>query len=428
MKRRTASAGDADVGKPHVGERVERAGQVIGRGEQRLGGVRGRAGHDADGAAAPALVEQLHGAGRALAGDLQPRDVVPDLDRQVDLGVGLAVVVLEGKARFAERQTFQVERADDAVLGAAGRGAQHLHRQRARGIVGGGERVRGRQPAGDDGDVAAFGGPRQAGDEFRAAAEIGAVGEPDHLHVGAGGEQPRNGRQRVGALDRMRQRLELLDPDARCGRRLQRDIAAGFAERDDGDAAVVGLGAGDDVVGGAKPRVPACRSAEAVVDQERDRRRSGRGRDRRIPQGPAAARMTSVASVSRSSVSHHGVRAGVSSFGLMSNNSRVGGNSIAPRPRRNEPQDPPQHRQAEQAQQHERRGKAERQAHHADLPSAMPCGRRLVMAASLPSPMRACSAIRSSLAGRSVRWMVKLQPSLAVSARISSRWRLSRAL
>ena len=44
--------------------------------------------------------------------------------------------------------------------------------------------------------------------------------------------------------------------------------------------------------------------------------------------GPAAARMTSVASVSRSNVSHHGVRAGVSSFGLMSNNSRVGGNSI----------------------------------------------------------------------------------------------------
>ncbi|MEP7176527.1 MAG: TM2 domain-containing protein, partial [Gemmatimonadales bacterium] len=34
--------------------------------------------------------------------------------------------------------------------------------------------------------------------------------------------------------------------------------------------------------------------------------------------GPAAARMTSVANRSRSSVSHHGVRAGVSSFGLMS--------------------------------------------------------------------------------------------------------------
>ena len=62
-----------------------------------------------------------------------------------------------------------------------------------------------------------------------------------------------------------------------------------------------------------------------------------------------------------------------------------------------------------------------------DLPSAMPCGRRLVMAASLPSPMRACSASSSSFAGRSVRWMVKLQPSRSVSARISARWRASRA-
>jgi hypothetical protein len=44
--------------------------------------------------------------------------------------------------------------------------------------------------------------------------------------------------------------------------------------------------------------------------------------------GPAAARITSVASVSRSSVNHHGVRAGVSSLGLMSNSSRVGGNSM----------------------------------------------------------------------------------------------------
>ena len=40
--------------------------------------------------------------------------------------------------------------------------------------------------------------------------------------------------------------------------------------------------------------------------------------------------------------------------------------------------------------------------------------------------MRACSASSSSLAGRSVRWMVKLQPSRSVSARISARWRSSR--
>ena len=44
--------------------------------------------------------------------------------------------------------------------------------------------------------------------------------------------------------------------------------------------------------------------------------------------GPAAARITSAAAIRRNAVSHHGVRDGVSSFGAMSNNSRVGGNSM----------------------------------------------------------------------------------------------------
>ena len=43
---------------------------------------------------------------------------------------------------------------------------------------------------------------------------------------------------------------------------------------------------------------------------------------------PAAAMITSAASVRRSSVSHHGVRCGVSSRGAMSNRSRVGGNAM----------------------------------------------------------------------------------------------------
>ena len=42
------------------------------------------------------------------------------------------------------------------------------------------------------------------------------------------------------------------------------------------------------------------------------------------------------------------------------------------------------------------------------------------------APSRACSASSSSVAGRSVRWMVKLQPSRSVSARISARCRATR--
>ena len=77
-------------GEAHVGERIERAREIIVGAEQRLGAVGVAAGNDADGAPAPALVEQLHGAGGALADDLEPRDVVADLDRQFDRGLGLA--------------------------------------------------------------------------------------------------------------------------------------------------------------------------------------------------------------------------------------------------------------------------------------------------------------------------------------------------
>ena len=96
-------------GEAHVGERIERARQIIGGAEQRLRTVGGRAGDDADGAPAPALVEQLHGAGRALAGDLQPRHVVADFDRQVDHRLGFARAGLEGERRLAERQAFEVD-------------------------------------------------------------------------------------------------------------------------------------------------------------------------------------------------------------------------------------------------------------------------------------------------------------------------------
>ena len=115
----TACGRRAALGEPHVGERPERAREVIGRGEQRLRGLGGRAGDDADRAPAPALVEQLHRAGRALGRDFEPRDVVADLDRQRELGLGLALAVLEREGGIAERQALEVERAHGAALGGA---------------------------------------------------------------------------------------------------------------------------------------------------------------------------------------------------------------------------------------------------------------------------------------------------------------------
>ena len=77
----------ACAGEPRSASRTSANGssardEIEGRGEQRLRGVGGRAGDHADRASAPALVEQLHRAGRALAGDLEAGDVVADLDRQ----------------------------------------------------------------------------------------------------------------------------------------------------------------------------------------------------------------------------------------------------------------------------------------------------------------------------------------------------------
>ena len=144
--------------------------------------------------------------------------------------------------------------------------------------------------------------------------------------------------------------------------------------------------------------------------------------------GPAAAMMTSVASVSRSSVSHHGVRCGVSSLGEMSNRSRVGGKLM-------------------------RRGCGgmSRSSHHStgrlNRPSstsgcAKPSGSHGIMRGSRVARPRASGrrsrrreAVRPCVhaapaaarsPARSVRWMVKLQPSLSVSARISARWRARR--
>lgn len=84
----------AAIAEPHVGKGRERAGEIEIRGEQQLRGVAGRTRrrrHDC--AAAPALVEQLHGAGGTFARDLQPRDVVAQLDRQVEGGLRFAIAV-----------------------------------------------------------------------------------------------------------------------------------------------------------------------------------------------------------------------------------------------------------------------------------------------------------------------------------------------
>ena len=130
--------------------------------------------------------------------------------------------------------------------------------------------------------------------------------------------------------------------------------------------------------------------------------------------------MTSAASVSRSNVSHHGVRDGVSSLGAISNSSRVGGKLM--RRGRGGTSRSSHHKTGRPSRPSSTSGCAKPSgratADHATLPGCAGVWRLLTDVVCIWAPMRECSTSSNSLAGRSVRWTAKLQPSRSVSARI----------
>ncbi len=413
--------------EPHIGKRSERPADIIARRQQRLRGIGGRAGHDADGAASPALIEKLHGAGGALAANLHAGDIVADLDRKIELRLGLLVGRLENKRRFAERQALKIERAHTAGLGRAGGGAQHFDAQRAGRVVGSGERPRAGDAAGDDRHRSRVEHRRQAFGEIRTTAEIDGVGQPDQLDLACGGEEARDGGQRLGAVDGVRLRLDQLQPHARRAGRRERNVARAFGERNERHRAMIAFRARYDVFGGAQARVPGGGRGPAVVDEDRDRRARRHRRQRRVPQRARGGEDDE----SGEKKPHDGEpprRPCRRFFARRDFKQQPGRREIdAARAWRDQPQQPPQHRQGQKPDQHQRFGKAERQsANHAGTLGRALAGMRGPLS-TRPPPMRACSASSSSLAGRSVRWMVKLQDSRSVSARISARWRRTRA-
>ena len=96
---------------------------VVGRREERLGLVARAAEDEPDAAALAALVEEGHRAGRAFAEDLDARDGVADLDRQVELRCRLRRAGGEGEAGVGQGQVLEVERANDAGIAAVRLGA-----------------------------------------------------------------------------------------------------------------------------------------------------------------------------------------------------------------------------------------------------------------------------------------------------------------
>ena len=413
----------AAIAQPHVGERRQRAGQIERRGQQRLRGIVGRSRDDADGAAAPALVEQLHRAGGSLAGYFKPGDVVAQLDRKIERRFGLAILRRKAVARLADRRTLLVDRAHHA-RGDAAAGAQHLHRHLRRGILGRDQSERGCGAAFKNRQAAISDGLAEGFDKLRSAPGIDAIRQPGDLGVAGGFQETLEGGQGFHPLDRIGLGRELAQRHPRRAGRHQGDVARGLRQRHQRHAAPVVVGVRDQFVRGLDPGVPARGRTPAVVEQDHQRRAGAGEAGLRIPDRPGRRQ-------------DHQRRGCEPQEGQPPWRARGGfllrrdveqqprrRKLDAPRPRRHHPQQPPQHRQAQQAQQQQGLGESEGESgDHARRPTLTVAPRALPLLTIMP----ACRNSSSSAAERLVVWVENSQSSLLVSARISSRCSATRA-
>src|SRR5512135_3260447 len=126
----------------------------------------------------------MHGAGRPLAGDLQARDLIADLERQLETGACLPRTLRDSEGRFAERLATAGERLNHARARAFSP-AQHARGKLApvsRGLV---ERQRCIVPVRAQGEDAA-GAASELGKAFgksRTLAIVEPVGKPYHAII-----------------------------------------------------------------------------------------------------------------------------------------------------------------------------------------------------------------------------------------------------
>ena len=280
--------GRAAIGEPHVGERPERAREIIGRGEQRLRGVGGRAGDHADRAPAPALVEQRHRAGRALAGDLEAGDVVADFDRKRELGVGLALAVLEGEGASPSGRPLR-SRARTVPVSAPPPLARRTFTVRAPAALSALESARapamppsitviGRcSTSRESAATKSLPPPRSTLSVSQISSTSGVA---PRKRPSAGNASARSTAWGFGLICWIR--------TLAAAGVSKRNVARRLRQRDERNAAIVRFRARDQVLGGAHAHVPGARRREAVVDQQGERRFGGRGRNRRVPQRPGS--------------------------------------------------------------------------------------------------------------------------------------------
>ena len=408
--------GDGAAALAHLGIGRERARQVVVRRQERLRLV-GRAAEDEpDAPALAALVEEGDGAGRALAEDLDAGDAVADLDRQLEAHLGVGGAGRERERRIGERQVLEVERPHGAAVAPVRLGAHEPRGEMRRGVLGAGEGERRRALGLEHRDGAVFGHPGEALDEGLAVNAGDAVIDPDHGCGRHRGEETLDCGQMRAAIGEMRLRLHGPQPLERRGgvQRLQLDrLVGGGDDRDDAALAPGGL---DPLDRKRQALAPVMRGREVVVDDEeqrrapvlplhrvphRTRRREDQQRRDREAQRQQPPRRARRRLAFRQEVEQDLQRREVD----------------PPRPRRRHPEDQPDHRQRGERRQHDRRREGEGEAEH-----RQPA--RFVTTLALPPRAAVTRVTRRSAAsvvGRSVRWMVRVQPRRRARSSIASR-------
>ena len=170
-----------------------------------------------------------------------------------------------------------IERTNHARGAAAVSCAQHFDGHFRRGVLSRSQRVRGWRAALENRQRAVLKDPLQTVGEFRAASGVDAIRKPDDFAVAGRLQETLDGRQGFDPLDGIGFWRQLAQRHAGVAGRHDGDIPRGLGQGDDGDAAAVAVGVGDQLVRGLDPHIPAGSRAPSIVEQDDQRRLAAGG-------------------------------------------------------------------------------------------------------------------------------------------------------
>lgn len=366
--------GRSGLGDAQVGERPERAGDVVGRRQQRLAGIGAGAGDDAHGAPPPAGIEQLHRPGRGFAGNVDARHLVADLDRDREARFGFRRPGGQGEGGLADDEATHVLGLGLAGARRAGLGAQHLDGEGVGAVLGAGQSE-------GSGGAAAYHQHLAAGQCRQFRRRVGAgqrhpVADIDEagLAGGAGGE-----RQRLGPRRHERHRGKRAQAITRRAGGEDGGLARHLAGGNEGDAAPVRLRLVDEAGGGGHPRRPARCGGPALVDDENHRSGAGGQARRRVPDRPGGGEDDQCGEDQPQQGQPPRSAGGALLLRPDAEQQAGRGEAHRPRLRRHHAQQHPQQRQRHKGGENQRRREGKRQSEH-QVPSPRAAERRRTIA------------------------------------------------